>query len=643
MARLRLTAGTQRTALLLYALLVVLPGAVFGSLLWRQLQQDQTRQLKEVPAAVEDSAARFSQAMAGRIQALLAEEESRNPLDYLPWDQSLDPNGRMVSKRSVLQRVERREGILAWFSQDSEAPHEQQLTIYRGQERGGRTEREETVRVQRVAQELLSQRRLVSSLELLGSSAFIPSGFSGREGLLERGSSSPSRVSSGREFWLDFEQVAVSLHPRQTEDGRSRCADRDIRAASISLGITQVLIRTTPFELRMMRDEEYNLRLTATRVVVMDPVEVPPEASREEFWRCLAPLRQRQAWLHGVILDGDWLEAVFTTQTKAEVLPEGQVLLPENEALELEFQDWRMAMASPLNELGIAFADPADRARFSFAVATNVRDLGQSLKQRMRWFAALVIVMLISLGVGLNLLLSSLRASQEQARRTENFVAAVTHELRTPIAAVRLHGEMLRDGWIKDPERQQESLEHILSASDRLSGLVEQVIDKRRLEEAPTRPEAGDLTEVIASALEEVGPLGGEDLKLDLENNLPQALFTVNGVRAVVINLIENARKYAPVEEGGEPIQIHLYRQGSRVILEVSDRGPGIRTQDQRRAIEPFVRLGDEATRKASGTGLGLHLVAQYARAMEARLELIERDGGGLTVRLAFRQAPGSV
>jgi two-component system osmolarity sensor histidine kinase EnvZ len=114
-------------------------------------------------------------------------------------------------------------------------------------------------------------------------------------------------------------------------------------------------------------------------------------------------------------------------------------------------------------------------------------------------------------------------------------------------------------------------------------------------------------------------------------------------VRAVVINLIENARKYAPVEKGGEPIQILLYRQGSRVILEVSDRGPGIRTKDQRRAIEPFVRLGDEATRKASGTGLGLHLVAQYARAMEARLELIEREGGGLTVRLAFRQAPRSV
>jgi len=261
----------------------------------------------------------------------------------------------------------------------------------------------------------------------------------------------------------------------------------------------------------------------------------------------------------------------------------------------------------------------------------------------MRWFAALVIVMLISLGVGLNLLLSSLRASQEQARRTENFVAAVTHELRTPIAAVRLHGEMLRDGWIQDPERQQESLEHILSASSRLSGLVEQVIDKRRLEEAPTRPEAGDLTEAIASALEEVGPLEGEDLELDLENNLPQALFTVDGVRAVVINLIENARKYAPVKMGGEPIQIRLFRQGSRVILEVSDRGPGIRTQDQQRAIEPFVRLGDEATRKASGTGLGLHLVAQYARAMEARLDLIERDGGGLTVRLAFRQAPKSI
>lgn len=641
MARLSLNPHTQRTALLLYALLVVLPGAVFGGLLWRQLNQDQARQLEEAPAAVQDGATRFSQAMAARVRAILAQEENRNPLDYLLWDQSFDAKGVMISKPSVLNREERREGILAWFAQDPEAPGGQQLTVFRGREQFGRAEREDTKRLDKVAQDLLSLRRVDWGMEHLGSGGLSFGDYSSKEA--GRVGSSPSRISSGREFWLDFGQVAVSLHPRQTETSRSRCADQDIRAASISLQVTQVLIRTTPFDLRMVRDEEDNLRLTATRVVVMDPIEVPPGTEHESFWHCLDPLRRRQAWLHGVVLDGDWLERMYTTQTKAEVLPEGQVLLASSAAHELDPDEWILALARPLDDLGITFDRPVDQDRFSFAVATNVGDLGRRLQQRMLWFAALVIVMLISLGVGLNLLLSSLQASRAHVHRTENFVAAVTHELRTPIAAIRLHGEMLRDGWIKDPDRQQAALEHILSASNRLTGLVQRVIDKRRLEEVPPEPEPGDLGATTKSTLAEIDALEGSDVSLELEPNLPQALFTEDGVRGVLINLIENARKYAPVSEGQEKIRVSLASEGLRLVLDVSDRGPGIRPEDYQRVLEPFVRLGTEATREATGTGLGLHLVAQYARAMKARLDLRERPGGGLTVRLTFRKATRSV
>ena len=198
MARLSLNPHTQRTALLLYALLVVLPGAVFGGLLWRQLQQDQARQLEEVPVAVQDGATRFSQAMAARVRAILAEEENRNPLDYLLRDQSFDANGVMVSKPSVLSREERREGILAWFAQDPEAPGEQQLTVFRGREQFGRAERENTVRLNTVAQNLLSLRRMDWGMDRLGSSGLIFGDYSNKEAGVA--SSSPSRISSGREF-----------------------------------------------------------------------------------------------------------------------------------------------------------------------------------------------------------------------------------------------------------------------------------------------------------------------------------------------------------------------------------------------------------------------------------------------------------
>lgn len=626
-------------ALLLYALLVVLPGAVFGGLLWRQLDQDQSRQMQEVPAAVEDGAARFSQAMAARIRAILMEEEGRSPLDFLRYDQSFDSSGLMISKQSVLHREERRDGVLGWFAQDPGAPRGEHLTVFRGNKRWGRAEREESKRLKGLVQDLLSAKQVDSGLRRLQSTGFIPGLLSGLGTPWQETQNSPSRISTGREFWLDFDEVAVSLHPRQAEDGGRRCADRDIRAASISLNITQILIRATPFDLRMVRDEEDNLRLTATRIVVMDPIDVPAEAANESYWRCLNPLRVRQAWLHGVIIDGDWLAGTITNQTRAEVLPEGQILLQESEIEALGEGNWQVALATPLQDLGVRFENPLDRSPFSLAVATDVRHLQQSLSQRMLWFAALVLMMLISLGVGLNLLLASVKASQEQTRRTENFVAAVTHELRTPIASVRMYGEMLRDGWAKDSKVQDRYLGHILTASERLSSLVERVINKRRLSEAPETPQAGDLAAAVRDAIEEVSSQDLDDLKVHMETDLPQAIFSADGVRMVVINLIENARKYAPTATGDEPLEIRLARSKSRVVLEVSDRGPGIQKSDHKRVLEPFLRLGDETTREAIGTGLGLHLVALYARAMKARLELVERPGGGLTVRLGFRRA----
>ena len=232
------------------------------------------------------------------------------------------------------------------------------------------------------------------------------------------------------------------------------------------------------------------------------------------------------------------------------------------------------------------------------------------------------------------LLLRSVRQELEQAQRTENFVAAVTHELRTPLAAIRLYGEMLRDGWATSAEKQNEYYGRIVGEVHRLESMVERVLEKSRVTSAAARPEPGDINAFVREVVEQqLSP--GRDLCLDLAPELPEALMTREGLRSIVVNLVENARKYAPVEPtGGEPILIRTRMLSGRPCLEVLDRGPGVPDSDKKRVFEAFYRRGDEKSRRARGTGLGLHLVKIQAQAMGGGAQVLDREGGGSVFRV---------
>jgi signal transduction histidine kinase len=196
---------------------------------------------------------------------------------------------------------------------------------------------------------------------------------------------------------------------------------------------------------------------------------------------------------------------------------------------------------------------------------------------------------------------------------------------------------------VKDKDKQEEYYRRIVRETGRLETMVERVLEKGRVTSDEAPPQPGDLTRaarLVRPTLEQLGD-GRADLEFDLADGLPEVLLIPDGVRSVLTNLVENARTYAPVVNGAEPIEVRSRLLRGKVVLEVSDRGSGIPPSDRRRIFDAFYRVGNEATRTSHGTGLGLHLVALQMRAMRGRIQVLDREGGGTTFRLTFRKTVG--
>ena len=217
-------------------------------------------------------------------------------------------------------------------------------------------------------------------------------------------------------------------------------------------------------------------------------------------------------------------------------------------------------------------------------------------------------------------------------------LAAVGHDLRTPLAAAKavVSGLVSRDIVLSDDDR-HELLETADHALDRLTGLVENLLDLSRLQAGalPVRTRAVPLDDVVARALDDVG-VEPRAVVLDLPERLPEVVVDPGLLERVVVNLVANAQRHA-----AEPPLLTAYVVDLRVELRVVDTGPGIATADRDRVFVPFQRLGDSGT---TGLGLGLALSRGLVEAMAGTLALEETPGGGLTavVSLPATPAPAS-
>lgn len=253
---------------------------------------------------------------------------------------------------------------------------------------------------------------------------------------------------------------------------------------------------------------------------------------------------------------------------------------------------------------------------------------------------ALALLLMLVATIGLYAVDRMTRVVVDYAKRQSDFVAAVSHELKTPLTSIRMYGEMLRDGLVSSDEKRAEYYTTITDESERLSRLIDNVLVFSRLQQnrRDLNLVVGSLPGAIREAAEKLRAhveREGFRLELDLEDGLPAVRFDRDGVTQLVFNLVDNALKYARHADTRE-IEIGLRLENERVELRVRDFGPGVPEDQLRRVFEPFYRIGEELTRTTEGTGIGLALVKELAEGMGAIVLGRNATGGGFEVCIAF-------
>lgn len=248
-----------------------------------------------------------------------------------------------------------------------------------------------------------------------------------------------------------------------------------------------------------------------------------------------------------------------------------------------------------------------------------------------------VSLVLLVAGVGTWLLVRAARQAHQEALNKTNFVSLVSHELNTPLTAIIPYADMLRKGQLTSDEDRQEAYDVIADESVRLKGLVAELLDFSRLERRTKKfaPSDFDVVELVQSVVRLMRgrfPEGAPTVSADG----PLLVHAdADAVKAILVNLLDNAAKYAP----GTPVEVVAEKGVDVVRVEVRDRGPGLSPEGLRNVFTRFWRADDSTTASVGGFGLGLTIARSYAREMGGDLTCAARESGGTIFTLELKEA----
>jgi signal transduction histidine kinase len=260
------------------------------------------------------------------------------------------------------------------------------------------------------------------------------------------------------------------------------------------------------------------------------------------------------------------------------------------------------------------------------------------------WLIGALLIGIFSAAIllGGSLLLWQAWRNQRDARQKTSFVANVSHELKTPLTTIRMYAEMLEEGAITEPEKQNRYLQTIVRESQRLTRLVGNLLDFSRLEQGRKEyaVEGVELTrwlpELFAAQQVRLAEAG---LELQLEIDLPAAEIATDrdALEQIILNLVDNCIKYAAA---GKRLRVALRTTKTGYQLEFADRGPGIPASRQQQVFQKFYRGDSSLTTRQQGSGLGLSIARQLARDLGGELACRQVEQGACFVLTLPQRSP---
>jgi two-component system phosphate regulon sensor histidine kinase PhoR len=272
----------------------------------------------------------------------------------------------------------------------------------------------------------------------------------------------------------------------------------------------------------------------------------------------------------------------------------------------------------------------------------GIRLRGESIEElaRSRFYSNLLMI----IGIDLILLLGAwivfkmIRQQMQLAQMKSDFVSNVSHELRTPLALIRMYAETLEMGRIADGQKQQEYYRIISGEAERLSRLINNILNFSRIEAGKKEYhfQEVNLNRVIKNLLEMYGyhiQSEGFELSVNLDPDLPGVVADEEAVTEAMLNLLDNAIKYS---EQHKFIAVRSFQSNGKICIQVEDHGIGIAASQVKYIFDKFYRASGALLHNTRGSGLGLTLVKHIMEAHQGSVELESTPGKGSCFSLIF-------
>jgi len=268
-------------------------------------------------------------------------------------------------------------------------------------------------------------------------------------------------------------------------------------------------------------------------------------------------------------------------------------------------------------------------------IESEVEKLHQKKKMQVLMVVGEGTVFLLLLVFGIYKIKRAYDKEEALNNQQKNFFLSITHELKTPIAATKLQLQTLQKHKL-DPEKQNELISNALAETERLNALIDNVLLASRLdsERFIFKKEKQNISELIEEILFRYykNEISKSQLSFDIEKSL---LLEIDKTvfPSIIINLVDNALKYS---FNKKDINVRLKKEGPQIILSVSDNGCGISEAEKKKIFEKFYRAGNEETRSAKGTGLGLYIISYLVQKHNAAVSVKNNTPNGSVFEIYF-------